>query len=384
MQTRNINHFLIIFIWALLPIACQPNSRLESQLQEDIQDHVLHDFSLIQASFILSGVSEKDSLDHYMTWYANLVETIQDFHFDSFDRVGSANKVFSYLHGTWLVKYQLEATTLLDIIHHKTFNCVSATILYNLICEDLGWPTEAFETPTHVYTIFPNFTETLMVENTSPIGFDIMQNLKSYSRYLSQFYPDNQVLHIGLDRLYAYENSRGRRIDNTELLGLLAYNQSYFALKRAHYKRAYDLVLLAQLFNVDSRSNIQFEKGLYARWGKRLFEKKVYDQAFQVLADGVYRYPNEKMLITNCRIAFLNTMQMLWDKKAWIKCRTVIDDMLMLDILNPNNLHTLHRILNNWEVFFKHQKKHISAKDAAKYRSRISSFIDSPVPIESP
>ena len=108
MRTRNINHFLIIFIWTLLPIAGQPYSRLESQLQEDMQDHVLHDFSLIQASLILSGVSEKDSLDHYMTWYTNLFETIQGFHFDSFEsRIGSfrINSQHSPIHSMQIQLY---------------------------------------------------------------------------------------------------------------------------------------------------------------------------------------------------------------------------------------------------------------------------------------
>ena len=76
-----------------------------------------------------------------------------------------------------LLLYALESTTLADIARNKEYNCVAATILYNIICEDFSWSCEAFETPTHVYTIFNNFRENLIVENTSVMGFDILKNI---------------------------------------------------------------------------------------------------------------------------------------------------------------------------------------------------------------
>jgi len=39
-----------------------------------------------------------------------------------------------------------------------------------------------------------------------------------------QYYAENEALKIGLDRIYAHENANGRKITNTELLGLIAYN----------------------------------------------------------------------------------------------------------------------------------------------------------------
>jgi len=249
----------LIFICIILQIVLAEKKTLE----DDIADGYLDDYSKIEAAFILSGVTDPDSLPRYLNWYEELLTKIKSFTFNYDDPVGSAQTVFMYLHSTWLKTYAKESTTLADIVHSKEYNCVAATILYNIICEDLDWSCEAFETPTHVYTIFNNFGHDLIVENTSSMGFNIMKNLKSYSRYLAQYYPESEVLKIGLEKLYYHENSKGRKITNTELLGLLAYNRAYLAKKNQDYKLAYDFVLLPQEFNRDSRSNVNFEIGLY-------------------------------------------------------------------------------------------------------------------------
>lgn len=275
--------FLCFLFFFTIILRSQPASQLELKLQQDIQDRVLDDFTLVQAAFILSGIIDSDSLKSYLAWFDQLIQNIKDFHFNYFDRIETAAKIFSYLHDTWLITYKEEATTLINVVREKKYNCVAGTILYNLVCNELNLSTEAFETPTHTYTLFPNFTErTILVENTRKSGFDILTNLREQSEYLLRFYPKNEAAQIGFDRLYAYENSKGRQIDNTELLGLLAYNRAYYAEKEKKYECAYEFVLLAQKFNNDSRSNINFEIGLYYNWGNSLFQEKKYSDVFQV------------------------------------------------------------------------------------------------------
>jgi len=163
MKKNNISK--ILFFILVFPTFLFAFDNLEIALRNDITDSQLDEFTHIEAAFVLSGVIDEDSLKVYVNWYENLVETLRNYNFDPFDQEASAAKVFNYLHGTWLKKYKERATTLLDVVNEKRYNCVAGTILFNLICEDLGWSTEAFETPTHTYTIFPTFTRQLMVEN---------------------------------------------------------------------------------------------------------------------------------------------------------------------------------------------------------------------------
>ncbi|NQT27837.1 hypothetical protein HQ585_20940 [candidate division KSB1 bacterium] len=362
---------LIILVFLSLIVSVQSSAytrtdrSLEAQIAEDIEDYELHDFSRIEAAFILSGVTNPDTLKHYINWYNNLLEKVRAIPFDPSDRPGSASKVFNYLHATWLKNYQLEATTLLDIVHTKTFNCVSSTILYNLICDDLGWGTEGFETPSHVFTIFNNFTQEVMVENTSPMGFNIMSNLEGYTKYLAHYYRQSDVLKIGLDQLYYHEHKNGRRIDNTELLGLLAYNQAYFARKKKNYARAYELIMLAQLFNRDSRSNTKLEMGLYYIWGKKLFEDGKIHQAFEVLADGAYRYPDDPGLVKNTNTAFYRTLQIFYEERNWDETFVLIEEMKDLDILEDQYRDAILSLLTKWAAFLSKMNQKTRYEQAA-------------------
>ena len=124
------------FILILSIFFIQPAIADRILLEKDIEDGYLDDFSKIEAAFILSGITHPDSLKSYLEWYDRLVEKIKTFDFDIDDPVGSAQTVFLYLHNTQLKTYALESTTLADIVRNKEYNCVAATILYNLICED--------------------------------------------------------------------------------------------------------------------------------------------------------------------------------------------------------------------------------------------------------
>ncbi len=342
----------IAFCLLLVFILVQTTRAGRISLEEDIADGYLDEYSKIEAAFILSGVTDSDSLQAYLNWYDQLLTRIKSFSFDLGDPIGSARTVFMYLHSEWLKTYALESTTVADIVRTREYNCVAATILYNLICEDLAWSCEAFETPTHVYTIFNNFSEKLLVENTSRMGFDIMKNLQAYSKYLAQYYPENEVLRVGLDKLYYYENSRGRVITNTELLGLLAYNRAYLAKKNNDFKSAYEYVLLAQQFNMQSTSNVKFEIGLYYAWGSQLYTNNEFRAAFTVFADGFYRYPDNQDFRQNTIISFYRSLQDDWVKKDWQATAGLIDEISVLEILQDDDRYTIRRVLMDWEQYF--------------------------------
>jgi len=352
----------------LLLITPSYSQTLSEQLAQDIFDGELNDFSRIEAAFIISGADSNYRLQQGLTWFNELVQDIQTKNLIGYDRIPSAEKLFLYLHTSWLKEYQLKATTLFDILERKEYNCVSATVLYNLLCDEVGLSTEAFETPTHVYTIFSNITRQVVVENTTSMGFNIMKNLQRYSQYLLQYYPQNEALEIGLDRLYAHENANGRTINNTELLGLICYNQAIFNSEKKNYEKAYHYVELAQLFNVDSRSNRKFEVSLYYRWGGELFNTKKFYDAFEVTADAYYRYPENDDFKRNCQNAFINALRQLWQQKDWQRSEAVILEMNDLNILTKRESAVQQDVLNDWFNFLSNQQRIKEAERANELR----------------
>ena len=179
----------------------------------------------------------------------------------------------------------------------------------------------------------------------------MMRNLYEYSRYLRQFYPQNQVAQIGLDRLYAYENSKGRVINNIELLGLLAYNRAYLAKEKRDYARAYEYVLLAQSFNADSRSNVRFEISLYQHWGKDLFARGNYPLAFQVMADAAYRYADQDEFVHNTKAAYFYSIGRFWQIKDWGKTKRMTEELLDLNIIDGQEAGRIEIHLQQWQAW---------------------------------
>ena len=354
---------IFIFFFIITPSFSQI---LSEKLWQDISNSEINEFSRIEAAFIISGADSNSQLEQGLKWFNELAFDIQTKNLIGYDRITSAEKLFLYLHTSWLKNYKLKATTLFDILERKEYNCVSATVLYNLLCDEVGLSTEAFETPTHVYTIFTDIAHQVVVENTTSMGFNIMKNLQRYSQYLLQYYPKNEALKIGLDRLYAHEYANGRIINNTELLGLICYNLAIFNSEEINYEKAYDYVALAQLFNADSRSNRKFEISLYYRWGSELFKTKKFYDAFEVTADAYYRYPSNDDFRRNCQNAFINALKQLWLDKDWERTETVILEMNDLNILTKKESVLQKNVLEDWIKFLSIQQRAEEAGRAKK------------------
>ncbi len=340
---------ILLIVTTTIGLFGQP---LSEQLILDLSDGELNNFTRIQAAFIVSGAESLDRLQQGTMWFERLLDDIKAKNLIGFDRVPSAEKLFLFLHTTRLRDYQLHATTLFDIMERRAFNCVSATVLYNLLCDELGLSTEAFETPTHVYTIFSNVGQRVMVENTTSMGFNIMSNLQRYSQYLLQYYPKNEALKIGLDRLYAHENAHGRTINNTELLGLICYNRAVFNAEQKNYQQAYEMVKLAQMLNRDSRSNRRFEISLYYRWGNELFQAKRFFEAFEVMADACSRYPDNDDFKRNCQNAFINSLHQSWVEKNWEATEQMIHQMELSGLLTDRERDRAVQALEYWLDYF--------------------------------
>jgi len=343
---------------------------LAGALRADIQDGELDHFSLIEAALIVSGVTDDAELAAGRNWLLDLVTEMEQKNVVvRLEPETSAERIFMYLHTTWLKTYRLEATTLIDIQQKREFNCVSATVLYNLICEEVGLETRGFETPTHVYTIFSNFNKSVMVENTTSMGFNIIKNLHNYSRYLAQYYPQKIIYQIGLDRLYAYENSRGREINNQELIGLICYNQAIFAARENRFAEAYDFVLLAQQFNADSRSNQSFETKLSYDWGRLLFQQQKFEEAFDLFSRAAGRFPDNSDFARNSVSAFKNALNRLRRENNWDSAEKLILEMDDLALLDESDFEFQRKFLLDW-------LQELRARQAAESARRVQMVVE--------
>lgn len=87
-----------------------------------------------------------------------------------------AKMLLEALHqkGGFLGEYDARATTLAEILDRRRYNCVSASVIYNLLAERLELESFAQLLPTHARTVLQldEKKRGTIIETTSPDGFD--------------------------------------------------------------------------------------------------------------------------------------------------------------------------------------------------------------------
>lgn len=150
-----------------------------------------------------------------------------------------AKALLARLHGPGgpLKTYDARATSLRDVLEHGRYNCVSASVLYNLAAEKIGVDALGELLPTHARTLvrIPGVSAPLVVETTSPVGFDPSAELSQ--RILAQvaagFSPaDARVL----------VPEGGVRVDTRVLVAAMLVNRASLEQEKG------DLTMAASLF----------------------------------------------------------------------------------------------------------------------------------------
>ena len=116
----------------------------------------------------------------------------------------------------------------------------------------------------------------------------------------------------------------------------------------------------------DSRSNVNFEVGLYYTWGKQLYSKKDYMAAFTVFADGYYRYPDNEDFLNNTFTTFYKSLRRNWHRKNWPESARLIEEMIDLEILQERDHRAISQYLANWRNYF-NAKNNKQSSDQVKY-----------------
>jgi hypothetical protein len=96
---------------------------------------------------------------------------------------------------------------------------------------------------------------------------------------------------------------------------------------------------------------------MYFSWGKELFEKGDFNQAFEVTADGYYRYQDVPELKKNMLAAFFNALQQNYRQKDWPQSEKLLEEMDALEVLDEPARDDVDRLLRGWLPWLVQQGK---------------------------
>lgn len=125
----------------------------ESKLLDDAKDGKWDEFNLFSASIIAEGNVRPESLKNYQVRFEAIVADLVDELRKSpevFQGEDLTKTVFTYLHEKVLTgKYDIDCSNPREVLTSGNYNCVSATIMFNAIAEQVGLRVCGLEMPGH-------------------------------------------------------------------------------------------------------------------------------------------------------------------------------------------------------------------------------------------
>ncbi|MGQ9771418.1 MAG: tetratricopeptide repeat protein, partial [Thermogutta sp.] len=188
------------------------------------------------------------------------------------------------LHGG----YDIAASNPGEAIQTGRFNCVSASLLFKLIAEFLGFEVQVIQTPTHAYCGVKCENVWVPVECTSPHSLDGKVNQtrpedglrgKQGEEWTDQRWLGRPMVSRSQQQDWRTWGEGGRDVSDTQLLGTIYYNRGVAALLDRQFETAVVTNLRAIQLDPESHSARDNLLASLNNWAIALAERGAYGEA---------------------------------------------------------------------------------------------------------
>jgi hypothetical protein len=271
----------------------------EKNLFEDAQDGRLDFFLFPDAALLASGVTDPAARSLYL----KKIQTWQDRSAEAMVGAGSTPKdrldaLLRWMHtGILTGGYYENQTELSKLLDCGRYNCVSATIMFNLLARARNFLPRVVEVPGHVFTAIEiGDHRYLDVENTVPYGVDPLAD----ERVAMQLWTERKL------RYYTDKKVKGRIVSDLALITLIYQNRGGVFLEKKKYPEA--LLAFFNALSIDRAFNPAV-RGIFRvlqDWSKSLAEDKQFQEAHRIVQLGLDVAPRDPELLKARRKIYLN------------------------------------------------------------------------------
>jgi tetratricopeptide (TPR) repeat protein len=252
---------------------------LQSRLDDDLVDGQLDHFTRFQAALVAGGVRSQLELERRTNQFDELRRTLSSHVPSTVDLRSRLDRIHHWLHERILTgQYRVECSELSRTLDDGHFNCLTATILFQSLCDADGLPTEAIVTPSHVLCCVPG-QPTLYVETTCPDWQSA--GIAGYSQPMQEWVRD------------------GRSLNAVQLLGKVYYNRGVAQLEARYFAQAEDLFSTAWRLDPCDRSARENLLATYNNWALAESDEGHYSIAQELVLRGLAIDPNYSPLLAN-------------------------------------------------------------------------------------
>jgi tetratricopeptide (TPR) repeat protein len=302
---------------AAQPLPSSDLTALEQMLVEDFQDNGRLDrLTLAQASLVVSGATDREALRLWQGRYEEIRGRVAERL--ARDRLpteeAQARTVFQALHETVFTVYATTQSSVLTLLEDGTYNCLSATLLFNSLLEDLSIRTAAVLLPTHTYSVIWVDGKRVEVETTHPKGFEPFRSEIEYLAFLR-----SRGLRVGVDTADPVLMNRAAdqmTVHNRVLLSYVYINQAKAAADGEHLEEEWKNARRAAALVPEEAQNALNRDAVLQQLARRMAEDGQVEAAIALLFRHLEGSPVREALLQDCAVLAVNEAKRRSDEGA--------------------------------------------------------------------
>jgi tetratricopeptide (TPR) repeat protein len=263
----------------------------EARLLADAADGRLDEVSFLDAVLIANGIRARSLSDELRQRFQGYVERLRSELAEIREPRQRCEAIHQWLHRHVLIgRYQADCTQISRALRHGDYNCVSATLLFQLLCQACEVPTVAVATPTHVYARLVLGPARMDVQTTCPDWFRMSSDQRR------RFPQTSERFAVSPERAGGNRSSWGkgdiREISDIQLLAKVYYNRGVRHLDARRFGAAEHEFRTSLLLDAEDRSAQENLLATLNNWALQLAEQEDYAEAAAVLNRGFSECPD--------------------------------------------------------------------------------------------
>jgi tetratricopeptide (TPR) repeat protein len=262
---------------------------LEADMLADASDGRLDRHTLLSAALIASGVGDRATLERQEAAFRSALRRLHHHLADSHCLREKARSVFQFMHEELLFGgYALQTTDLRETFRSGKYNCLTATIIFNCLANEVGLPTCAVRSPGHALSRVFLPDGSLDVETTCPRWFQLSGRPAEQAEHVRQTLGTTPASRSG-----------AQEASEVELVAMIYYNRGVDLLAAERFAEA----AAANLKSLRLYPNSPTARGnLLAtinNWAIELARQRQFAEAAHLLRLGMALEPSFQTFMVN-------------------------------------------------------------------------------------
>lgn len=357
--------FFTVFLTAALSLSAKPSDRIKfapnelSGVEEEFFTKIdggKNDIETYYDGFLVaSGIKDPQQFQAYKQKLDYIREKARIYmsEYQNENALFRGNALLRWLYSEEILKsYKLKSTLAQDLLDKGDYNCLTSSILYNLLALENGMEAYSVMTKNHSFCVVKTDGADIDVETTVAYGFnpgtkeiEEFQNKQRIVYVPKSNYRDRK--NVGVNSLIAALYANSISLLGAPIGDIAAYKKGFYLdpnsdffennilttinnsainlINKGDYQNALILLNQADSFFPNHGTTAQNRIYYYNKMGTAYLQKSDFPSAINVFQEGSEATKNSNVLSSNLKVAYYNYALSEYNAKRYSNAKTICE-----------------------------------------------------------